>query len=379
MNKRIIIVVLICLFILPNVYSMMPKYTHKWILSESLKTPTDSNFYKYCAKYPSLCYSGNVLSDIGVLFYFSERGKYQTEHNPNFCRLMIENAYTDEDKACAVGACTHQPADLPSHTKMVPYAIRHTLLMNNLIHVFSEQKVDNYVENEYGTQIEKEAVGYLNDYKKCVPLFIKVLVGDPEYSDLSESEINELFDKFVTEVQNSEKTGYDTSFKTKSFFVNIKAIPLVVLGLFSLFMFGFLTIVVLLVFKVIKKEATVRHYVSLAVFVPIIVLMGYLFIGNLYGSAFNNFINVIKPVSNIVPVGDEQGYIDEAISNTKSLLNQGEIWLYGTDASGFEVLDATDKQVALYDYLLLSILSILLAIYIWYLFKKNKFTIDFKL
>lgn len=372
MKKKILFAVFLFLFLMSliSVSAFMPRYTHKLIHERSLVTPIDSDMYRACVAFPSLCYTGNVLTDVSVLFYYTERGKYSSTHSPSFCRKLLANADNQELLACAVGGCSHQPQDIVSHNKMVPHAIVNSFMVNNIIHVFAEQKLDNWVEKQY-PYLGEEAINQLNDYDTCVPLFKKALIGDPEYSDMSESEIDAIFDKFITEVQNSQ-TGYDTGFKTKSFFVNLKAVPLKFMLLYSLFMMLFTFLAVVLMFRVFKGDKRIRNFIGLIIFLPLAIILIWLFIANLQGSTFNTFITFIKPFSNIVPIGDKQSYIDEAVLNTQSFFANGELWLTNTEASGFRSLDEADKSVLIADYVLMFLIGAVLVWFIWYLFKKNK-------
>lgn len=371
--KKIFAFIILSMILINSVSAFMPP-THKLLTQESLKNPIDTEAYRSATEYPSLFYAGNVLTDISVFFYYTARSKYSATHSPSFCRSLLQNADTPELQACAWGGCSHQPQDITSHTKMVPHAIVNSLLVNNIIHVFAEQKLDNWVvKNNPG--LKEEAMVNLNDYQTCMPLFIDTLVGDPQYSDMSRAELEDMFAKFISEVQNSQ-TGYDTAFKTKSFFVNLKTIPFPILAIYSLFMFGFLFLSILTTIKILKGDRRLRMFVALLIFIPLFVMLAYLFIGNLYGSAFNNFITIIKPVSNLVPIGGNQAYIDEAVSNTKALLTEGEQWLFDTESSGFTALDSADRQVLVYDYIIAFVLLALLIWFIWFIFKRNKIKVQ---
>lgn len=370
--KLFLMMFVMSIMMLSLVSSFMPRYTHKFVHQTALQTPVNSELYSACMKYPSLCYSGNVLNDVSVIWYWTEGYKYAVTHQPNFCRALIEESKTDKDYACAVGGCMHQPADIVSHNKMVVYAITHSLFANNIIHVFAEQKVDNWVEANYPS-VGDEALNYLSDYEQCMPLFKKVMLGYEEYGDITEEEVNEKFDKFIVEIMTSQ-TGYDTAFKDKSFVVNFKALPFTVIAGYSLILIFFLLVSVLLVVKMIKRDAKLRHYIAFfIVFLPVLLLLSYVFIANLQGSAFKAVITIAKPVSYLVPLGDSpESYVNQAIDNTKSFLVQGQKWLENQDASGFPRLTEADNKIMLFDYLILIVIFLFLVWYVWYLFRRNK-------
>ncbi|MBU0958779.1 MAG: zinc dependent phospholipase C family protein [Nanoarchaeota archaeon] len=368
--KKLLTTLILAIFLISSVSAFMPATTHKLIHQQGVENPINSEMYRACTNHPKLCYVGNVLTDISVYFYYTARSKYSSTHSPSFVRSLIEHADTDEELACAGGSGIHQASDIVSHNEMVPESIIKSKLVNNVVHVFAEQKLDNWVRKKYPGLREEVNVD-LNDYNKCVPLFIETMLGEPQYSDMTRGELEDMFSKFIAEIQNSQ-TGYDTAFKAKSFFVNLSAIPFALLASFFLAVIGFLLITILLVMKLIKGDRRARIWTGTVIFGFLFLILGYVFVGNLYGSAFNNFIILISPASELVPIGDEQHYIDKAVSNTKAFLTQGEQWLYNTEASGFTALDEADSQVLLFDYILLFILAIAMIWFIWYLFKQNK-------
>jgi len=371
--KKILMFLIITLLMINCVSAFMP-LTHKYIQQQAIENQIDSEMYRVLTKYPNLAYAGNVLTDISVFFYYTARSKYSATHSPNFCRSLLQNADTEEKLACAVSGCTHQPQDIVAHNKLVPHAILNSLFVNNIIHVFSEQKLDNWVERN-NPGLKDQAMAQLNDYDTCMPLFIDTLIGDPQYSDMSRTELEDMFAKFIAEIQNS-RTGYDTSFKTKSFFVNLKTIPFSILAIYSLFMLGFLFLSILTIIKIWKGDRRIRIFIALFIFLPIFLILAYWFIGNLYGSAFNNFITIIKPFSELVPIGGNQEYIDEAVSNTKAFLTEGEQWLFDSEASGFTELNSADRQVLVYDYIIAFILLTLFIWFLWFIFKRNKIKVQ---
>lgn len=368
-----------------QVSAFMPRDTHKIIHNTALADQYSSDWYAKCMKYPDLCYTGNVLTDVSVIWYWTEGYKYAVTHSPNFCRALIESAgddpssgaTADEEYACAIGGCMHQPADIASHSikdgksGLVPTTIKNSFLVNNIIHVFAEQKVDTWVVNNY-PGIEDTAETQLTNYAKCVPLFKRVMLGQEQYSDVTDDELNTLFDKFITEVQNS-KTGYDPAFKNKSFMVNFKSLPFSIIAMYLLIMAYFIMVVALLAVKIVKREAKVRHYITIIIFAPIVAILIYVLIANATGGAFQAILNIATPISKIVPIGNSpEYYVNMGIENTKQFLNQGPQWLTNTEASGFTALAQADQGVMWMDYLIIAVLLIGLILWTYYIFKSNK-------
>jgi len=373
MNKKFLTFLMLSLILFSSISSVaafMPKNTHRIIFEQSVADPIDSEFYRACIKYPNLCYVGNVLTDISVIWYWTEGYKYAVTHSPNFCRNLIESATNDQEYACAVGGCSHQPADIVSHNEMVPYSIEHSLLANVVIHVFAEQKVDNWVEGEY-PDISALADEAMDDYEVCMPLFKRVMLGYDEYTDITEDEVNSKFDKFIEEIQTSQ-TGYDTAYKNKGIAVNLKAIPFTVIAAFLIFMIFWFLLVILLIIKLFKGDRRIRVWIGLIIFGALLALFLYIFVMNLQGAAFKAIITIAKPVSEIVPIGNSpEYYVDKATANTRALMMQGQSWLTDQEASGFTALETSDRKILLWDYVILLILTTLLGLFIYAIFKKN--------
>lgn len=358
--------------------------SHKYITTQSMIQPIESDFYRVCAKYPNLCWSGNILTDVTVVFYYTSGILYSTDHQPPFCSAVLNNVAKipggDPERlmACAIGICSHQSQDLGSHSDggLVSYAIEHSFLVNNIIHTFAEQKVSNYVEkNNPGIKQELDA-SLVSAYKECQPLLVMTLLGESAYQSagLDEAKLNAIFDDFISEIVSS-KTGYDPSFKNKSFLGTLNSIPFSILGGYIVILLGLFLIIFLLIIKIFRRKAKVRHYIGLIIFLPIFIVLLMLFIGAMQGNAFKTFVFFIKPVSELVPIGNPETYLNKAILNTKQLFLEGETALIGTDASGRgtnPVLDVADSQVMYADYIIFGVLGLALILFIWFLFKKEK-------
>jgi hypothetical protein len=367
MNKKLFLFVLMSLFLTTSVLAFMPP-SHYFIFTEAMKNKVDSNLYDACAKYPNLCYSGNILTDVSVLYYYTYYARYTVTHSPSFCRALLDNANGEEQLACAVGACTHQPPDGISHNLGVPYSIQHTFLPNGIIHVYAEQHLDNWVILQ-NPQAKDEALTSLASYKTCIPLFQKVLQGEKEYAGV---DLTAMFDKFVQEIQGS-KTGYDLAFS------NITTIPVVVMLIYCSSMLLLIVLAILIIFKRLrfKERRTVFNWISLFIVLIILIPLVILFIGNLGGQAFNTFIMFVKPVSNLVPIYNPQYQVTQSISATTQFFQQGELFLIdkanqGLYASGTTSLAAADNSIAFVQWSVLIVLILLIILFIYFNFKSPK-------
>ncbi len=390
-NKFLISLITISFFsillLLPLGSSFMPKCTHRIIFEESLKDPMNSNLYIDCMKNKPLCYASQVLADVTVISYYTNKGLYGLTHSPQFCSAMINNVAKvpglniDDARAISAGACMHQPADIASHSRqnkdgtgedgLVPYAIKHSLIVNEISHVFAEQKIDNEICAKY-PELEQTSITMLEEnYKKAQPLFELSMLGLD--SSIDKNQLNEMFNTFIQETLNYQ--GYKPAYDQKSFLGSFQVIPLSYLAIFFILFAGIILVNTMLILKIFKRQNKIRHYIGLIVFIPLLLIMIYLTFGATQGSAFNNFLSLINPIVKYVPTGDTQTYIDNGIANTKGLLTLGEGWLDGTDASGrgqIPVLDEANAQVLYYDYAILIGIVLFFVWYIWYLLKKNK-------
>jgi len=343
-----------------NVSAFFPA-THWYMTDKALETPIDSNLYGSCAKYPKLCYSGNILADVSVNFYYTYFQRYAVTHSPSFCRALLDEANGEEEMACAVGGCIHQPQDIHSHTVMMPYSIEHTFIPNVVIHPFAEQGLENeLLKIRPDAKIRSE--GDLNDFNKCSGLFKRVLSGEEDYMGV---DLDELFRTFITEIQGS-KTGYDIQFN------RIQVIPPMVLIVYIAFtIFLFLIWMLLIVRRLrFKERRTLFTWISFALISFFLFLAVGLFLAFLGGSGFRFFQAIIKPISNFVPLGDtSDDLINTGIQNSKNFLTQGEIWLQNTDSSGQLKLEQANRAITIPQYIILFILTSLIALFVWLNFR----------
>ena len=380
MKKGLIISSLFLFFLIGNVMAFMPD-THLYILNKATAEPINTDMYTSCIKYPNLCYGGNTLMDIGVYYYYTQKTKYVTTHSPSFCKLLLENSAKipgkdpEKQRACAEG-CTHLPADLVSHSDngLVQYAIKNSFLANSIIHVFAEQKVSNIV-NSRDPGLKNQQIDFLDSANECEDLFITSMLGTDAFKDMDESSLRAVYTNFVQEILSSTDTGYNPAFKEKSFLGNFDSIPFSISAIYIVLMVSFLLMIILLFLKIFRRQSKVRHWIGIIIFGFIFAVMFYLFLGALTGNAFNYFIKVIKPVSNLVPIGNADNYLNRAIDNTKLFFQQGETSLIGTDPSGLgtnPVLTEADASIIWMDYLIFGVIIVALLLFIWFLFKKNK-------
>jgi hypothetical protein len=355
-------------------------------MQQSLMTPIPgSDYYGYCFNNPDLCYTGNIVTDLTVVHYYFGSNKYVASHSPSFCVDLLSNAnaYPEPNRtlmlACAVGGCLHNEADLASHGSngMVQYAIKHSFLANSVIHVFAEQHLDNILESKYPA-LGQESYNFLESAEICKPLFVQTLSGEGAYSSdkNSVSEVSGEYDNVVTEVQAYNGGVYDPAFQSKSFLGTFGSLPWTIEVGWITIMLIFCLIVVLLTLKIIKKQATLRHWIGLIIFIMLLTLFIWLFYNAINSTVFSALIMIIKPLSNLVPIGDYQGYLNMGVQNSVGFFSNGEINLLGKDPSGVAgknaVLNSADSGIMTVDYIILGLIILFFLWFIWFILKKNK-------
>lgn len=338
--------------------------THYYIQEQVLKTPIPGGaFYDECNNHPDECFSGNLMSDVSVIFYYTTFKRYAVTHSPAFCKALLEQANGELENACAVGGCLHQTQDPLSHEEMVTYAIRHTLIPNSIIHPPAEQHIDNILNAE-NPEIHLKRLQATQSFDTCAPLFKRVLSSNDEYRGVN---IDSMFDKFLQEVDDST-TGYNPSFN------NIKSIPAGVFFTYSAILLSFFTLWILLILKRLrfKDRRTILNWITFVILTVIVGVLLFIFIANLGGRAFQAYTAVIRPFSSFVPIGDHQSYVKGAIELGRQFLEFGFPVLIDTDASGGAFLDSADKAIIGFQYLFGALLFIGLLLVVYFNFKKPK-------
>ncbi|GAI35011.1 unnamed protein product, partial [marine sediment metagenome] len=100
--------------------------------------------------------AGSEIPDITVVYYFEHGGeKYRATHNWNFQQEVMDQAYTDNEKAFAYGIAQHLVSDAIAHQIVVPQTIKDTNIPNWLIHPLVEQKYDSELKAKYPYLYEK--------------------------------------------------------------------------------------------------------------------------------------------------------------------------------------------------------------------------------
>jgi len=357
------------LIMLPSVIAFMPP-THLYLHDRTLEeTVSDSPLFQKCKSDSDLCFGGNILADLSVIYYYTDARAYQVTHQPSFCQAMLDEAQNPTEEICAIGSCLHGPVqDIVSHEQMVPTSIRRTGLVNQIIHTFSEQHLDNIVQDRV-PNLKNRALN-VSRWNECRPLFKRVLQGNSEYKDkIASGEFDDVFDRFLSEIQGSV-TSYDIIFRSKTAMDNIRVLPPIILVLYVGTLLLWILLFVLLIFR---RNKSILNWISIVILLIIIFLQGWLFVANLNGVAFDTFINIISPISNLVPIGDPDLYLDQAVSNGKQFFTgDAERFIIGKDGSGFDALNEANSSVLFIDVILAIVLVLIIIAFIFFNLRRPK-------
>lgn len=375
--KKIILPICLVILLVGTVSAFFP-ITHKYQQAQLMDTYSgNSEFYDACQKHPDACYVGNVLTDLSVVWYYINGGEnYIITHSPSFARANLRNAVGEVEYACAVGSGLHATQDYQSHNIMVPDAIKRTGIPNSVLHVFAEQHIDNLVSEKYPYVVNDISLLGNDSWNKCIPLFKKTLEGFSAYEDeIDSGKLDDVIYVFIDNVQDSitaGNTGYDVSFRSKvSVFGKLAFVPMSFLITYIAITFLFATLSILLLFR---DNKTIINYLTMVVFSGIAIFLVVIFSIALFGNAFNTMVTLIKPTSDLVPIGNFDTHMRNSIENGYSFFNQGEQWLIdrqSPDASGFTTLKQADKEGRWLLYLIIGICVALLYFLIYLNFRRK--------
>ena len=306
--KKLIMFILFLLSV-SLVSSYMPE-THTIMNSQTILSSPNSDYSQIVQEYYSDFIACNVLSDISVFYYFSEGfskigTKYKQTHSQNLCERMIANAENDRQLSCAIGVCTHEVQDSVSHNDFVPEVIRRTYLVNGLVHIFAEEKVNDILKTKESSAQIRQALSDVAPIHK--EFFRKSLVFPG-----SDFPFDSMYDAFVGEVVGNQK--YSVGFR--GFF----AVPLQIhLILISLFIMA-LVILAYLIRAENKNIFNITSMVLLMIIVILVILVYGLFFA---GKLWLFFQWASHPVSQIMPTQGYEQWVQKSITQSTFLFNNG--------------------------------------------------------
>jgi hypothetical protein len=339
--------------------------THDYIGHQAVLQASGSTYGQIVAAHFddfSACMSA---TDYSVFFYFSSGfstiGKqYLASHNNVICSRALELADKNNpsEVACALGICGMDAMDSPSHNGFVPSVITRTGLVNGLVHAPAEECVNKKITT---SQLLTEGQSALiNKYPVHRDFLIKVFQSDTRTSSI---DVGKMMDAFVAEVANSKT--YSVGFR------GFTAIPFSIhLVLLLYFLFGMITLSFLIKRKNKSKKTKISMLLLLLlVIIPVIIIYVLFFTGTLW----KGFQAAITPICWVLPIDGYQAYINQAVSNTANLFNNGAAaMLQIPDPAGMQALANADAGNAWILWLVGLIFVGLIALFIYLNFRKRR-------
>ena len=363
MKHKLIFLFLMFILLVPISYSWMPP-THWFILKSTILESPTSSVGTIAAKYPQLVMGGDLLTDLSVFYYFSggfnNLGEaYRATHNGEFCRRMVALQKNEQELACAYGACSHQFEDSRSHNDFVPTVIRRTYLVNGLIHIFAEERVNDEILKDSPELNSEVKSALVQAAPVCKDLFRRALINDAAFEGIP---FDGMYDDFVRFVGDNEK--YSVGFQ------GFSSIPQDIQVL--LLSFGSLNIISF-VFFIRRKKKNIFNKISIGLNIFFVLLISTAYILFMQGNIWEAFQFVSGPVSNVMPVQGWQQSIEAAKADMIIFFNQGANYVLSIrDPSGDQALREASEAGATVRTIVNILVLLLIMLFIWLNFRKGK-------
>jgi hypothetical protein len=331
-SSKMLVLFMMVLLVSTIVSAYMPD-THIKMLQDACKEYPN---HMVCKSEENLvaCANGDLSADFSVPFYFQGGGKrYGITHAIGYCTALLDISVDELDQVFAFCSCTHLVQDSPSHNVMVPYAIKHTGLPNAIVHVLSEEKLNDWVRSRDPTI---EAFTKTNlDFIPYAHLIEEALATNSAYYGVS---IREYLTLLQSQIAGSS-TGYDTVWENKF------SVPLPTYIGAAIIIISLLAIFIRLLFLVDKNFF---GWITVGLTGTIGILVLILFIGfSVADFGFTLFQDISKPLTAITPTPPLEQMYELGVENTKDLLRNfndlEDIVAREGIATGFNNIDRANK------------------------------------
>jgi hypothetical protein len=339
--------------------------THDWLAKQALSKSSSSTYGKIVSEHFddfSACMS---MTDYSVFFYFQQGfstiGKvYLASHNNLICPRAIElaNKNNPSEVACALGICSMEFLDEPSHNDFIPSVVEKTGLVNGLVHAPAEECVNKKIST---SELKAEGKGALvNKYPIHRNFLIKVFQSDNRATTI---DVGVMMDAFVAEVATN--TEYTVGFR------GFTAIPT---SLHIILILWFLFGMVSLTYLVKKKDKTRFNKISIWLCILLFILpVIFLYVAYGTGNIWKVFQFVTTPLCPIMPISEYEQSLQKAISNEVNLFNNGAGASYQLrDPAGLQNLANADAGNVWKLWVFGLMLAILIGIFVYLNFKRKK-------
>lgn len=309
----------VILLVLPSFSFAYMDDTHAYFIT---KLCDDNSFIKHpsivnMCEHRDAAIAGAVMPDISVFYYLEKfPNKYTATHTKSFCTAIRGNAITDRERAFAQGACLgHLIADSYAHNIFVPTTIRKTGLTNLMVHVFAEEKVNDYLiaRNPFMPSLLDEN---LRNWKEFVPLMTKTLENKESWRN---TQVEPKMQALVNEITCSNLGPETDSCNPASFGLAYKTMLAV-----PWYMYVFAGLILIFnLFLLIKLFTFLRQWnwfayltALLTIFWIALIVFAIVFLSQ--GELFAQFEKLSAPITAILPTPD----IAVSVQETYNLIKQ---------------------------------------------------------
>lgn len=352
-NKKILIPFFIFLMLIFNVFAWMPD-THNDMNAEALHRAGDTPLARIVENDFADFVGCDILTDISVFAYFNDGlnkigTKYKQTHSQSLCTLMVGLAQNERELACAYGVCAHHVQDAVAHNDFVPTVVRRTKLVNGLVHIFAEEKVNDEIRN---LQLSSQTRNFLGIAAAEHRGFFKRALA----SQNLDFPFEDLFDAFTDEVTGNDK--YSVGFRA------FTAVPLQI-HVFLMLLFIASLVGMGLIIRVQNRNIFNNISIVLLLIIVLTVIAAYalFFTGDLWMF----FQTASEPISNLMPTQGWEQSVEKSISETVNFLRNGETYVLSVtpDPAGSAALTAASNSGSGTRTVANIILGIVAAIFVW--------------
>jgi hypothetical protein len=229
--------------------------------------------------------------------------------------------------------------------------------VNGLVHVLAEEKMNDVHKTQDVTNAVRSRLR--NVFPEFRELFVETAQGSTELSNI---DVGNLYDSFINQVAGSEK--YTVAFK------NFLAVPG---SIHAVLILVFILSILIIALLIRAQRRTILNYVTIGVFsLPVIgIISAYVlfFTGNLWRA----FQFLSYPLSQPLPTGDMNVYIQKSVQETVKYFNDGMVYLNNVpDPSGLEALSQASETGAAARFIVMGLIILGIAVLLYFNFRKKK-------
>lgn len=362
MKNKLLVITLISIFLISFVFADMPE-NHIWMQKEAFRMAPNSpvgltianNFQDY-----EVC---QLLVDSSLFYYFSGPNtigkEYISTHSTQLAIYCLSIATTDSQKACCYGIGSHHVSDSFSHNYFVPKVLERTNLPNGIGHVLAEEKEKDILAKTHPELTQEVRSALINRVPAQKEFLIKVLSSQ---KDLGDVDVGKLIDAYTSELVGNDK--FVTGFRA------FTVIPLSIHLMLILIFFSSLMILALLIRM---KRRNIFNWIGIGITLFLVLSIILLYILYFTGTLWRFFEFASTPLSALMPTGGLENLDSQELNSMIQYMNNGVTYLNSIpDPSGQVALANASSKGALFRNIIIFILFVLIALFVWLNFRKKK-------